>query len=525
MTDDFHLFGDPDDGERPIDPDVALVSAYLAHELSPIQVLALEERLATDAAFRSAMQPLLDAWAAPVASLGGGAARRAPALSERERDASWRRFAGEATPIGSVRQVSPRRTSMKRAAAVIALVVVPMASFAQVVVYAANNPDARGHEIARRIVAPFVREASAPTPGAELPGGTQASPGVPRPREVDTGALLPVPTAPVFPLESESVRPSAPRGAPAAGQTASTLAVPSAATQPAAQARQPNRAQVAAYVRNRHPTVVNGSASAEYVVMVVDAAELYVWSTFGTGNVMTEVAGDTRTAAERDVYTREHRFEFFGDSGVPWGGSVSSVRGVAGGRGGRISGSSGATVTADSMVVGTASGVVGGRRIILDSARTREGIGTASGVVGGRRIMLDSTRTREVTGTAGGTRVRGGVEITDSVRARMVQSAGAGREARGGGSDSGTAEGRRMILSRSGPSVYRHGFMSTRNPPDVNQAEGLVPLENGSSGIEGLPSASVAGSETYVFPPGQLAPTPLRVILVRLTPDAVWSPR
>src|SRR5688500_14183266 len=132
MTDDFHLFGDPGDGDRPIDPDLALVSAYLARELSPMQVLALEERLATDAAFRAAVQPLLDAWAAPVASLAGGASRTSTALSEQEREAGWRRFvAAEAAPVGSIRQVSPRRTSMKRAAAVIALVVVPMASFAQ----------------------------------------------------------------------------------------------------------------------------------------------------------------------------------------------------------------------------------------------------------------------------------------------------------------------------------------------------------------------------------------------------------
>src|SRR3712207_4351549 len=156
MTDDFHLFCDPGDGDRPIDPDLALVSAYLARELSPMQVLALEERLATDAAFRASVQPLLDAWAAPVASLEGGAARRAWALSDVEREAGWRRLRREMPHTATAQEVpvTHRRIRMKRAAAVAALVVVPMASFAQAVIHAANNSDARGHAIARRIVAP-----------------------------------------------------------------------------------------------------------------------------------------------------------------------------------------------------------------------------------------------------------------------------------------------------------------------------------------------------------------------------------
>ena len=529
MTDDFHLFGDPDDGDRPIDPDLALISAYLARELSPMQVLALEERLATDAEFRAAMQPLLDAWAAPVPSLTGGLSLQGMPLSELEREGSWRRFRTEASPASNVRQVSPRRTSMKRAAAVAALVVVPMVSFAQVVVYAANHPDARGHALAKRIVAPFVREASGLGNDAQLPGGT-LTPNAPRPREVDTSALLPVPTDPEFALESESSLVRVARQAANAVAEMQGMPTSQITTTVQPQLRQPDRARVAALARDHQPAVVNGVTSAEHIVMVIDAAEQYVWSTFGSGNVMIEVAGDGRSIAERNAYIRDNSLEFWGDSLPPSGFSgvaIGTARSVAGGdaRGGGGGGGMGR-----SRVDPTFSGT--------DTAGRDYRISTGTGAVSGRVIRVDSVAESRlwVQGAATGARGRGtdagGVARVDSVRRGAGGSAGTA-VVRGAAVGAGTAVagGRRIVESfgtittSSRPYVYQHGFMTSRNGPDVNAAEGLVPLEDGWSGIEGLPSASVAGAETYLFPAGDLAPTPLRVLVVRLVPGAVWMPR
>src|SRR4051812_15890830 len=124
MTDDFHLF-DAADGDGPLDPDIALLTAYLARELSPMQVLALEERLATDTALRAKAQPLFDAWAAPIGSLGGEA-RLSPPASNLERAEGWQRFQkelqSEAVAVLPVR----RRIPMRRIAAIVTLVVLPM---------------------------------------------------------------------------------------------------------------------------------------------------------------------------------------------------------------------------------------------------------------------------------------------------------------------------------------------------------------------------------------------------------------
>src|SRR5689334_10553695 len=124
MTDDFQLFANPDDEGSPIEADLSLITAYLARELSPMQVLAVEERLLSDAEFRAAVQPLIDAWASPVGSLGGQA--RSPSLTENERTQGWRRFQHEASTGGQMAPTTNRRVSMKRVAAVIGITVLPM---------------------------------------------------------------------------------------------------------------------------------------------------------------------------------------------------------------------------------------------------------------------------------------------------------------------------------------------------------------------------------------------------------------
>jgi hypothetical protein len=301
MTDDFHLFADPDDGEGPIDPDLALVSAYLARELSPMQVLALEERLATDSALRERVQPLIDAWSAPVASLEGGLARRVPPLSDMEKAESWRRFQlEEPNDVSTIR----RRSSMTRIAAGIALIVLPMATLAQVVVYAANHADVPGHALAQRIVAPFVRGQETRELGTET-------------GRVGANAVAPVPAQQTV---SDSPSPSqiwnrVPAGDPGADRVqrvAADLAGPVIATPPQAstvQRAKPDRAKIAALAKQHAPAVVRGDTAADYVLMVLDAADRYVWSTHGIGSLSIEVAGDTRTSEERAEFTREHRAE------------------------------------------------------------------------------------------------------------------------------------------------------------------------------------------------------------------------
>jgi hypothetical protein len=161
MINDFHLYPDADDAGV-VDPEIALLTAYLARELSDVQVLAIEERLVTDAAFRATMQPLLDAWAAPVAVTG--APRLAPAtLTDAELEADWRRFVEERRPaarqmesvsvvsageIGRSQTASPpvprRAARMMKAAAVVAIIALPVIGIAQIVARLAKDGQDKG---------------------------------------------------------------------------------------------------------------------------------------------------------------------------------------------------------------------------------------------------------------------------------------------------------------------------------------------------------------------------------------------
>src|SRR5262245_1051278 len=105
MSTDFQLFADGG-----VEADVALITAYLARELSLVQVIAIEERFARDASFREFARPLLTGWTFPrsldssprsAASISNGAV---PA-TQGEIDAGWRRYAtasgGAARPVAS----------------------------------------------------------------------------------------------------------------------------------------------------------------------------------------------------------------------------------------------------------------------------------------------------------------------------------------------------------------------------------------------------------------------------------------
>jgi len=55
-----------DDDHDPVDPDIALMTDYLAGELSDEQADAVEDRLLTDAAFSKKVEPLITMWTSPV---------------------------------------------------------------------------------------------------------------------------------------------------------------------------------------------------------------------------------------------------------------------------------------------------------------------------------------------------------------------------------------------------------------------------------------------------------------------------
>jgi len=71
------------------DPEVTLISDFLAGELSPDEALAVEARLRDDEAFRRHVTPVIEAWKAWPSS-------RDVAVPEHEMAASWQRFLAKA---------------------------------------------------------------------------------------------------------------------------------------------------------------------------------------------------------------------------------------------------------------------------------------------------------------------------------------------------------------------------------------------------------------------------------------------
>jgi hypothetical protein len=454
MTDDFQLFARPDDGEGPVDEDLAIITAYLARELSPMQVLAVEERLITDADFRAAVQPLIDAWSAPVPSLAAAAGARAPLLSDREKSDAWQRFQLEEAQLASNALIPNRRISMKRVAAVVGITVLPMVTFAQAVVYSANNAGAPGHEVARRIVAAFSTQPAVETPPARV---------VVPIADVPLTRQLPAPSA---------LPPRQP--ARAAAPLVPTIVMTG-----------PDRAKVAAMVKEHQPAVARGDTAVSYVMMVLDASGRYVWSTYGNGIWGIDVAGDPRSPAERRQYQREHRAQFVGADG-------------------------------GASVVG---GVVGRR--VPDSIATRPyaiaRIDTTNGTV---RVMAGQGSRTMTSDTAVLTRVRNSIDSVGVVAGR-VEARGGTAVARGGFVGALTRD---SIRPSNEPGPYRAGFGSI-NGMQFNAASGLQEPGRGESGIQGLLAKNVSSVDTYAFNAGSLAPRDVQVVVVMLTSGASWSGR
>ncbi len=165
MTNDFNLFAASDEDGAEVDPDIALIVAYLSRELSAVQVAAVNERLTSDAIFAKKVQPLIDAWQlAGSWDMNASAAARTremkrTTLTAPEIESHWQQYdaashnAHPSPATASVQVVNRTRGKLiMRIAATVAVVLVPIALAAQLVIYAANHEGALGHGLASRLV-------------------------------------------------------------------------------------------------------------------------------------------------------------------------------------------------------------------------------------------------------------------------------------------------------------------------------------------------------------------------------------
>jgi hypothetical protein len=270
----------------------------------------------------------------------------------------------------------------------------------------------------------------------------------------------------------------------------------------------PDRLKIAAIANKHFPEVVRGDTAATYAVVVLDASDNYVWSTYGNGAVQLVIGADKRTPGERVDFMRKNSLEYSG--------TVSGARGGGGGGFGGGGAAAGMLVR-DTTIAATGFG-----------ARGRGGVPDS---IAGK---LDSVRFSRA-GADGGVLTRG-----DSVVARMG-AVTAGARAGGGGGAGGA------MISRSaggGAGVPAYGgfkiagldsgsYVMGFNSPiavggvqvPLNSAAGLQDPGNGESGIQGLKASALSMAEQYTFVPGQLAPQLLRILVVHLVPGTNWKGR
>ena len=495
MTDDFQLFDQSSDD--PVDADIALITAYLARELSPVQIVAVEERLASDAAFRTKVGPILDAWVLPPALSAVHAGQRP--LSREEVEAGWARYVGEHAELDAHdaprlvvegAQRKRRKISMTRIAAGIAAITLPMFALAQVVVYAAKNPSAPGHSVAKEMVAPFVEP-------PVTPPVTQPDKPLPTPVDVPVGRQLEKPA----PIVQRAAPVQVPLPEPI---TPARVPLNSPPTPGLSGSPNPDRDLIIALTRQHMPEVVRGDTSVNYALIVLDAADKYVWSTYGQDALQLVIGGDSRTAAERSRFSMQNMAEYTGRVRD----SVAATTMRSGGRGAGARVSTG-YISVDSLSRTSRAAAGGGGRggramdvVTLDSVRTQ-------------RVTYDSVLTRR-----------------DSVRRIALRSPDTIRTATagarvGGGGRAAVAYPTYSISLDSGS--YVAGFTARTAvggvPVPLNTANGLQDPGRGESGIQGLKASSLTMAESYFFNGGQLAPTPLRILVVHLAPGTNWKGR
>jgi hypothetical protein len=497
MTDDFSLFQDQADGD-PVDPDIALITAYLARELSIVQIAAVEDRLANDTAFREKTLPILEAWALPAAL----PALVTPALTREEVEAGWQRYVGDHAELDAhegprlvVQGAQPKRRkiSMTRIAAGVAAVLLPVITLAQITVYVAKKPEVPGHSVAKQLVAPFVEAPAAPV--APPPANPLKSPvDVPVGRQLDKGKTTVQRMTPaevtVADVPAASITPAAP---------AMTRIAP--APQPAERRYNPDRTRIAGFATKHLPEVIRGDTNATYIVMVLDASDNYVWATHGVGSLQISIAGDKRTSAERGEANRAGSLEYTGMMpGVP---------------GQRVSGGGGGVAR------GGGGGGGGGGAVAF--SRARGGAGTPdSGMI----LRADTTVVRLNDSTTRQSVAQTRLLVPDSaMMARAQQPVASGRVGGAGGGGFARAGAPAGFADSTG--AYTLGFAIVINGQiaNLNTAAGLQETGNGESGIQGLKSSSLTMGEQYFFAPGQLTPQPIRIYVVHLAAGTNWKGR
>ena len=96
MNDDYRMFDEVSDDGDPVEPDTALITAYLAHELPPMQEVAVQRRIANDPSFARLFESISEAWASPISmpSFGVSVADASPIIppTREELDRGWQRF-------------------------------------------------------------------------------------------------------------------------------------------------------------------------------------------------------------------------------------------------------------------------------------------------------------------------------------------------------------------------------------------------------------------------------------------------
>jgi hypothetical protein len=493
MTDDFTLFQDQADGD-PVDPDIALITAYLARELSIVQIAAVEDRLANDTAFREKTLPILEAWALPAAM----SAPVSPALTREEVAAGWQRYVGDRAELDAHEgprlvvegnQPKRRRISMTRIAAAVAAVVLPVLTLAQVTVYVAKKPEAPGHSVAKQLVAPFTEP---PVDVAPL-----SKPPAPLTTPVD------VPVGKQIERKSPSVQRAEPARVPVTERQTPTLPVATPPVEATPRKEGPDRTRIAGYANKYMPELIRGDTNAAYVVMVLNASDDYVWGTYGSGALQIRIGGDKRTSDQRAEYNRTNAIELTG--------LTPRAPGARGGGGG-----GGFGVGAVPAGGGARGGGGGGR--------ARGGVSDSVVARGALRadtltLRTNDSLTRRVVSTSR-------VVFPDSALLARLRE---GSAARGGGAGVGGAAAAptsgfiSAFETADSSGAYSMGF--GRIGANLNTAAGLQEPGNGESGIQGLKATSITMGEQYFFAPGQLTAPPLRIFVFHLAPGTSWKGR
>jgi hypothetical protein len=506
MNDDFELFDQSSDD--PVDADIALITAYLARELSPVQIVAVEDRLVSDAAFRKKVSPILDAWVMPTA-LSAVHAGQGP-LSRDEVEAGWARYVGEHAELDAHEgprlvvdsaQRKRRKISMTRIAAGVAAITLPVLALAQVVVYVSKHPNVPGHSVAKDMVAPFVVEPPLATEPALAPHKPP-----PTPEDVRIGRQLD--------QAKTSVQRAAPVQVPAAESLKVLAAAPS--TVKSASASPIDRERVIALVKQHLPQVVSGDTSASYAVVILDAGDNYVWSTHGLGSIQLVIGGDRRTPAERAAYSFKHISDY---SGLKFDSVAFNARG---GRG--VGGVAPGIITLDSFRTtavarggGGRGGAVGDSTRYLITSRDSGRLAALRTVVdsfGRLLVRIDSLNAVGRAGSVSGGGARGGGGAIGGAVARG-----------GGGGGRGAGVGGFAIAGMDSGSYVVGSGRARDSQIGLNSAAGLQEPGNGESGIQGLKASALTMVEPYEFGPGQLAPSRLRVYVVRLAAGTNWKGR